>query len=100
MPHMIGQYRYPPVLDGHPEHTFLVHISWSKDASITNDIFVEFIENFLVPKYTDAEDIPGKRVIIKADSGPGQFNVNFRTITQSNGFYFFPDLPNGTEIGQ
>ena len=80
MPHTIGWYGYPPFLDGHPEHTFPVYISWSKDASVTNDIFVEFIDKFLVPKYTNAEDIPGKRLIVKADSGPGQFNENFRTI--------------------
>ena len=41
----------------------------------TNDIFVEFIEKFLVPKYTDAEEIPGKRVIIEACSGPGSWSI-------------------------
>jgi hypothetical protein len=32
-------------------------------------------------------------VLIKADSGPGRFAVEFRSVARSHGVYFFPELP-------
>ena len=37
---------------------------------------------------------------MKADRGPGRLNGRFWEIARSYGFYFFPGLPNGTELGQ
>ena len=37
---------------------------------------------------------------MKVDSGPGRLNEAFLVTARSYGFYFFPGLPNGTELGQ
>ena len=38
--------------------------------------------------------------MMKADMDPAGFDLNFRTISRSYGFYFFAGLPNGTELDQ
>ena len=38
--------------------------------------------------------------MMKADSGPGRWDEYFRTVARSYGVYFYPGLPNGTELGQ
>ena len=39
---------------------------------MTKEEFCEYVMNSLVPLYPDACDEPGKRVMIKVDSGPGR----------------------------
>ena len=53
-----------------------------------------------MPLYRDAKDVPGFCVTTKVDSGPGCLNEAFLVTAQSFGFYFFPGLPNGSELGQ
>lgn len=43
--------------------------------------------------------MPRKRVLTKADSGPGRFDDEFLAQSRTDGFHHFPGLPNGTEIG-
>lgn len=50
--------------------------------------------------YPDATDFVGQRVLLKLDSGPGRFNVDMLTDLRARGFYVFPGVPNGTEVGQ
>ena len=45
-------------------------------------------------------DLPGQRVFLKADSGPGRMAPEFLTETAVEGMYFFLGLPNAMEIGQ
>ena len=99
-PHTKGQYGFPPSNDPNNERGFPMGIGWSKDASVTDEIFINYIETHLCPLYRDAKDGPGFRVIMKADSGPGHDNDEFKAIARSYGFYFFPGLLNGTELGQ
>jgi hypothetical protein len=49
--------------------------------------------------YPDAKDVPGKRVLIKLDSGPGCLNEKLQADLRALGFYTFPGLPKGTEVG-
>ena len=37
--------------------------------------FDKYVFGSLIPLYPDAEDTPGKRVMLKVDSGPGRMNV-------------------------
>ena len=46
--------------------------------------------------YPDAQDIPGKRVLIKSDGGPGRDNPEYLATARLNGFLHYPGLPNGT----
>ena len=72
----------------------------SENASFDNKLFLQWINEILVPLFPDAEDKAGYRVLLKSDSGPGRFSVEFRSVARSHGVYFFPGPPNGTELGQ
>ena len=100
MKHVRGQFGHPEVEDQNDMKTFPVFLSWSKDASVTDEIFIEYVLHLKQFLYPDACDEPGKRVLMKADSGPGRMNKDFLTTARAHGFYFLPGLPNGTELGQ
>ena len=51
--------------------------------------------------FTDTvADEPGKRVLIKIDSGPGRRNVEMLARLKNLGFYLYPGVPNTTSISQ
>ena len=51
--------------------------------------------------FTDTvADDPGKRVLIKIDSGPGRRNVEMLARLKNLGFYLYPGVPNTTSISQ
>jgi len=62
--------------------------------------FEEYVKNSLVTLYPDAADMPGKRVLLKADSGPGRKNTELMAYLRVRGFYFIPGLPNSTHVSQ
>ena len=62
--------------------------------------FEEYVKNSLVTLYSDAADMPGKRVLLKADSGPGRKNTELMAYLRVRGFYFIPGLPNSTHVSQ
>ena len=37
--------------------------------------FAKYVKNNIIPLYPDALDVPGKRVMLKVDSGPGRLNI-------------------------
>jgi len=45
-------------------------------GGMTKDEFEEYLKNSIITLYLDAADVPGKRVILKADSGPGRTNTD------------------------
>jgi hypothetical protein len=62
--------------------------------------FYKYCVEFIAALYPDAVDLPGRRVLIKLDSGPGQLNSELQGQLRLLGFIVFPGLPNGTELGQ
>jgi hypothetical protein len=62
--------------------------------------FEEYLKNSLVTLYPDAADVPGRRVLLKADSGPGRKNTELMAYLRVRGFYFIPGLPNSTHVTQ
>ena len=100
MQHVVGDFGFPPPKPGFQQRSFPSGINWSKDGSVTDEIFLQYVQYHLMPLYPDAKDVPGFRVAMKADSGPGRLNEAFLVTARSYGFYFFPGLPNGTELGQ
>ena len=47
-----------------------------------------------------AADLPGKRVMVKCDSGPGRLNVELLARMKFFGFYLYPSVPNTTAVSQ
>jgi hypothetical protein len=67
---------------------------------MTDVEFVKYIGNSIVPLYPDLEDTPGKRVLLKVDSGPGCNRRELLMKSQFSGLYIYPGLPNATSVQQ
>ena len=62
--------------------------------------FRKYLFANIVPLYPDAEDIPGKRVIIKCDGGPGRLDWFTLLELRMKGFYLYPTVPNAMHVMQ
>ena len=60
----------------------------------------KYIANAILPLFPDIEDAPLKRVIVKADSGPGRMNVDMLARLRLQGLYMVPGVPNTTGVTQ
>jgi hypothetical protein len=60
----------------------------------------KYLESAILPLYPDLEDKPGKRVLIKVDSGPGRTNTEMLAKFRLRGVYFVPGVPNTTHVTQ
>jgi len=58
------------------------------------------LDNGIYPLYPDMEDVPGKRVCGKVDSGPGREFYEMLCKARFCGLYLFPSLPNATSVSQ
>ena len=56
--------------------------------------------NSIIWLYPDASDTPGKRVMIKCDSGPGQLQMKLLAKMKFLGFYLYPGVLNATAVSQ
>ena len=52
--------------------------------------FRAYFLNSIVPLFPDAEDVKGKRVIMKVDSGPGRMELGFLAEARTLGFIINP----------
>jgi len=93
-PQVKGQFGYPTA------RHFDVNFSVNEKGGMNKEIFRKWYQQCFKPLWPDASDSPGKRVISKADSGPGRLDELFLACARVDGFYHFPGLPNGTEVGQ
>jgi hypothetical protein len=62
--------------------------------------FEKYIRNSILPLFLDACDMPGKRIMIKVDRGPGQLNVDLLTELKLMGWYMHPSVPNTSAVTQ
>jgi hypothetical protein len=62
--------------------------------------FEKYINNSIVPLYPDLADTPGKRVLLKVDSGPGRNGRELLQKCRFRGLYIYPGLPNATSVQQ
>jgi hypothetical protein len=60
----------------------------------------KYIFKAIVPLYPDAQDVPGLRVIMKVDSGPGRTNQAMLARLRLLGIYLIPCVPNTTTVTQ
>ena len=47
-------------------------IGLNEKGGMNNEEFDKYIDNSIVPLYPNLEDMLGKRVLLKVDSGPGR----------------------------
>jgi hypothetical protein len=60
----------------------------------------KYIKISITHLYPNAYNVPGKRVIIKVDSGPRRLNTELLAELRVMGCYIYPGVPNTTVIGQ
>jgi len=56
----------------------------------------KYFNKNVLPLYPDMEDKPGKRVMLKVDSGPGRTDLPMLAQMQLKGFYLVPGVSNTT----
>ena len=69
-------------------------------AGMDEEEFCKYVEECIVPLYPDAEDKPGKRVLLLVDSGPGRMQVAMLARLKLLGIYLKAGAPNTTHITQ
>ena len=94
LPQIQGQYGYSE------PRAFDVGVGMNTKGGMNEEMFHKYVTHFLMALYPDARDVPGKRVTLKSDSGPGRLGIAYRFQAQAEGIYLYPGLPNGTEAGQ
>jgi hypothetical protein len=60
----------------------------------------KYIFGSILPLFPDVADVPGKRVILKVDSGPGRNNGPMLAKLRVRGVYLVPGVPNTTAVTQ
>ena len=75
-------------------------IVMNEKGGMTDNEFDKYIDNSILPLYPDLEDTPGKRVLLKVDSGPGRNGRELLMKCRFCGLYIYPGLPNATSVQQ
>jgi hypothetical protein len=74
---------------------------WHEQEAGMNDVELEkYINNAILPLFPDIEDIPGRHVLLKVDSGPGRTNIEILANLRILGLYLVPGIPNTTSQTQ
>lgn len=86
---------------GHREQrSFPCTFGMNEKAGMNSVELPKYVSNSILPLYPDIEDTPGKRVILKLDSGPGRMNIEMLASLRLKGLYIIPGVPNSTSITQ
>jgi hypothetical protein len=94
LPQIVGQYGYST------RRAFDVGVGMNPKGGMNEEMFLKYVTELLMVLYPNSEDVSGKRVILKSDSGPGRLGIEYRFQAKAEGVYVYPGLPNGTEAGQ
>ena len=62
--------------------------------------FELYIMNSILPLYPNTLDRPGRRLILKCDSGPGRLQIKLLAKLRHLGVYLYPCVPNTTAVMQ
>ena len=73
-----------------------VSSAFSENGSVTKEIFYEWYHEIVSVLFPDMQDIPGKRVLVKSDGGPGRTHPIYLSESHLDGLVHYPGLPNGT----
>ncbi len=69
-------------------------------GGMDNHEFESYILNLILPLYPNILDRPGKRLILKYNSGPGRLQIVLLAKQRHIGIYLYPCIPNTTMVTQ
>jgi hypothetical protein len=72
----------------------------NEKGGMDDEEFEKYLLNLIMLLYPIAKDRPGKRVILKVDSGPGRTNLSLFTKLRLLGFVLYPCMPNTMHVMQ
>ena len=72
----------------------------NEKGGMDDEEFEEYVIHSICILYPDAADVKGRRVMIKADSGPGRTNKRLLARLRLLGFILYPGVPNTTAVTQ
>ena len=72
----------------------------NEKGGMTDDEFEKYINNSIVSLNPGLKDTPGKRVLLKVDSGPGRNGKDLLLKCRFRWLYIYPGLPNATSVQQ
>ncbi len=75
-----------------------VTFGMNSKGGMDDDEYKKFILGSIIPLFPDFKDIPGKRVMIKVDSGPGRLQHDLLVMLQLIDVYKYPGVPNTTAM--
>lgn len=86
---------------GHEEETsYLPSVAMNEKGGMNDEEFLKYFTTNLTKLYPDAADVPGKRVMLKVDSGPVRLNPELLVKARTYGFLIYPGVPNTTAVTQ
>ena len=77
-----------------------VTFGMNSKGGMDNDEYKKFILGSIIPLFPDVEDIPGKRVMITVDFGPGRLQQDLLAMLRLIGVFKYPGVPNTTAVTQ
>jgi hypothetical protein len=94
MPKIVGKFGCSEIRE------WSVTVGLNEKGGMSDPEFFEYFRTNIVPLYPDAKDEPGKRVMVKVDSGPGRLCMKLLTFARNLGFLIYPGVPNTTAVSQ
>jgi hypothetical protein len=82
------------------EREWDITFSLNTKGGMEDQEFELYIINLILPLYPNTLDSPGRRLILKCDSGPGQLQINLLAKLWHLGIYLYPCIPNTTAVTQ
>jgi hypothetical protein len=73
---------------------------YNEKGGMDNIEFSRYLLDLTSRLYPDRADVPGRRVIVKVDSGPGRNCEELKALLRTEGVYLIMGVPNGTATGQ
>eukprot|EP00536_Pseudo-nitzschia_multiseries_P002729 jgi/Psemu1/6163/gm1.6163_g len=75
-------------------------VNCNASAGMDGTEFTKVVKDAYMPLYPDLAPVPGKRVVLLVDSGPGREDNKLQIITALEGLYLLTGVPNTTHIWQ
>ncbi len=75
-------------------------VGMNEKGGMNDEEFECSVNNSIVPLFPDLKDTPGKRILLKVDSGPGRNGQDLLNKCRFRGIFIYPGLPNATSSVQ
>ena len=94
VPKIVGKYGFGNVVENECK------VNCNAKSGMDAVDFSKYLQTYVMPLYPDAQDNPGKRVLIIVDSGPGRIDMDMLATLRAHGFYLMAGVPNTTHVTQ